>query len=89
MTYEACRRFEYRYRRLREMLTAHPEPVAILPKPTKTSGLVPPELLRRFGGETSTEDLENLDLGLDEIHDLEPIEQQLEQDLRDLALDDD
>lgn len=84
------RRFEIRYERLRELLTAHPGPIAVYRNPTKESGLVPQVLLDRFGGEEIVDEVETLDIqGADMVEADVGVEERFRQDLHSLELEDD
>ena len=84
---QETRRFDYRYRQLRDLLAPHHDELELLPKPTKSSGLIPEELIQCFGGDIDNSHVQELDLeGVDAVEERD-VDRAFQQQLQDLVLD--
>ena len=85
---QETRRFDYRYRQLRELLVPYHHELELLPKPTRESGLIPDELLQRFGSEIDDDPVPELDLDGADLVEEENIVQAFQHQLQNIALTD-
>ena len=67
---------------------AYHHELELLPKPTKDSGLIPDELLQRYGGDFDEDNMQEVDLdGVDLVEERDVI-RAFQQQIQDIALND-